>query len=270
MIRFNGGESSAIFSSVGTNQVLLKAGGAFVDTNGQGALNFTPYIDMPMSGVGGLTKIGEGTLRISNTQTYTGNTVVQEGTLRIRGNIASSALTIVESGGTLTGDGTVGALRLEGKISPGDFQVGSMITGAETWTGGGSYDWEIANASGNSWDKITLNGVLLLDNTVQNRFTIFVKSMGTPSAVGLTADFNAALNYSFVIANTQGISGFNTNAFAVNTTDFQNPNSGNWFVSQSGNNLMLNYSSVPVPEPGVAVLLVGLGAACVLRRRPRR
>lgn len=115
----------------------FQAGGAFIDTNGfeVGITN-----SVLLYGVGGLTKIGAGTLTLSGTGNYTGGTIVKEGTL------------IVKAGGSLYGDNptlTVGAtagdeayLRLEagGRIQYDNTIIGHAVGsfGAATVTGTGS------------------------------------------------------------------------------------------------------------------------------------
>ena len=54
-----------------------------------------------LSGVGGLTKKGTGTLTLNQDQTYTGTTKVDEGTLVIAGSVDSTSIEVA-SGATLT------------------------------------------------------------------------------------------------------------------------------------------------------------------------
>lgn len=87
-------------------------------------------------------------------------------------------------------------------------------------------------------------------------------------------NFDLMSNYSLMFASaTTGITGFSTGLFSINTSGFQNTFAGNWFVSQSGNNLFLNYAFDPaaIPEPSsIAMLGIGSAALIVARRRRKR
>ena len=93
-----------------------------------------------VSGTGTLTKAGAGTLVLSGTNNLSGATTVSGGSLKVTGAIASSAVT-VESGASLGGTGTVGALTVNSGatltpgMSPGTLTVaGNLLlqTGSTT------------------------------------------------------------------------------------------------------------------------------------------
>jgi len=69
--------------------------------------------DSVISGAGGFTKAGAGTLVIESSSTYTGDTLVSAGTLLVSGALGNTAVT-VGSAGTIGGDGSIaGSLHLE-------------------------------------------------------------------------------------------------------------------------------------------------------------
>jgi outer membrane autotransporter protein len=72
-----------------------------------------------ITGSGGLTKVGSGTLTLYDFSTYTGATTVAGGLLEVNGGIQSSFVTV--NGGKLGGIGTVGGVLVNsgGTVSPG-------------------------------------------------------------------------------------------------------------------------------------------------------
>lgn len=66
-----------------------------------------------------LEKVGTGTLRLTGANTYSGGTVVNNGELKVDGSIAASLVT-VNSGGSLSGSGSVGGVSGAGSINPGN------------------------------------------------------------------------------------------------------------------------------------------------------
>ena len=149
-----------------------------------------------------------------------------------------------------------------------------------TWAGGASYEWEINNflgSAGTNWDFLNIAGELNITATSGSKFLVDVVSLLANNSPGIAAGFNAFTNYSFDIATAAGgITGFDAAAFVLDTSGFANPmwptgaaSGGSWSLSQSGNNIRLNYAAA-IPEPNSATLsLLGLAAVLAKRRRFR-
>ncbi|MFI8417256.1 autotransporter outer membrane beta-barrel domain-containing protein [Serratia sp. NPDC078593] len=109
-----------------------------------------------ISGHGGLTKEGSGTLVLTGDNRYLGPTQVNQGLLAINGSIVSDVS--VQSGGVLGGSGRVGSLTVNagGGVSPGN-SIGTLnVTDDVTFESGSHYTVEVA-ANGSS-DRIASGG----------------------------------------------------------------------------------------------------------------
>lgn len=110
-VRFDGGRLRASGAG-GTNliagvSVQIDEGGARIDTNG-----FDKSIASELTGNGGLTKEGEGTLILLGDQSYLGVTVVEAGGLLSTGHLSSSEV-IVEAGAVFGASGLDGDLTIQ-------------------------------------------------------------------------------------------------------------------------------------------------------------
>jgi subtilase-type serine protease len=91
------------------------------------SLTFSPSsgtileLDGVITGTGGLVKEGSGSLYLTNTSSYTGNTYVNQGALVVAGNIPSSAVTVA-AGAILGGTGSVGDADIHGTLAAGSSQ----------------------------------------------------------------------------------------------------------------------------------------------------
>jgi autotransporter-associated beta strand protein len=245
-------------TTVGTLQAARVTGGngtAVVNFNHSGNETFSPIL----AGSLAVNKLGSGTTTLSGNNTYTGATAINAGELLVNGNLASSATT-VNSGGTLGGIGTLGAVTINsgGTIAPGN-SPGTISVGNMTWNAGGNYNWQLANATasaGSGWDLISSTGTLTITANATNKFTINLWSLsGTgPDVSGIAANFDAQSNYSWNIGTFSNINGFDASYFdivtaASNGTDGFVGGNGTFSVNSTTTTLVLNYAAAPTPIP---------------------
>jgi autotransporter-associated beta strand protein len=248
-------------------------------------------------------KSGSGTWNItSGTNGYTGATHVNGGTLAVSstGSINSSSAVNINTGGNLRynastnlsstvafNNGTVSGTNWNGSlsgltvgtnqtISPGN-SPGTAATVSQTWASGGSYLWEINNATGTAgsdpgWDLLSGTGTLDITATSGSEFNLLITSLTTLNAGGNVANFNDATAYNWLIAGFDTINGFDSTDFNINTSGFSNTFTGAFSVSLGGvgavpgDNKQLYLTYTPIPEPRAA-LLGALGLLALLRRR---
>ena len=254
---------------------------------------------------GGLTKTGAGTLRLTNLSTFTGPTSIEAGTLQF-GADASLASTLIivksqafldarakadealqltdgqtlQSGGTIQGDLVVGTGAV---LAPGASTGQTTTTGNATFGPGGSFQFEINDATGsagsttNGWDLLVTDS-LTITATVQNPYEIDIVSLtaGDPQLAGEIVNFNKNAEYEWrFVTASQEIQNFNASLFTFRTNNFQNEF---WSDARRGFSVRLASYGVGVnnalvvsytPEPE-AWMLAGLGLAAggwMVRRR---
>ncbi|MHC8377210.1 autotransporter domain-containing protein [Pseudomonas sp. MDT1-16] len=113
-----------------------------------------------ISGHGGLTKQGIGTLVMTGANTYTGPTRVNQGRLAINGSLAS-AVTVNDSG-ILGGNGRISALTAKsgGTVAPGN-SIGTLqVAGDVTFERGSTYAVELSPTRS---DQIVAGGKAVID-----------------------------------------------------------------------------------------------------------
>lgn len=176
-LNFNGGTLQIVGTDFdGTNRPIT--------TNGPGGATFDildPHncfeINRPITGNGGLSKAGDGTLILNGIHTYSGLTDITGGTLSIgrspalsTSSIAGSAM--VRSGSRLAGYGSVlGNLTNHGTVAPGpvcndDFPVGSITVGGNYIQGpGGTLEINLDRNTGDR-DQLLVGGTAELDGNM--------------------------------------------------------------------------------------------------------
>jgi fibronectin-binding autotransporter adhesin len=99
-----------------------------------GALNSSTAYAGAITGTGGLTKVGTGTLTLSAAQTYTGPTLVSAGTLVVNGPLASPQVD-VNADATLAGTGTLVAATVNagGILSPATATAAGTLSVGALW-----------------------------------------------------------------------------------------------------------------------------------------
>ena len=248
-----------------------------------------------ISGAGALSQIGTGTTTLSGSNTYTGTTSITAGSLIVAstGSLSSSAVSIssgatlryngssslassitVGGGGSgravLGGTGTINsevALNsLNDVLSPGNSPGIQNFTPSQTWSSF-TYDWELNNFTGTTagvdFDQISMAGALNLSG---RNYTLNVISLTAGNVPGDVPNFTEVDTSWIILVAAGGISGFDDREWLVDTNSFSALGSiaGRFTISQSGNNLNLNYA---VPEPSTYALLLLAGAGWLLWRR---
>jgi fibronectin-binding autotransporter adhesin len=283
-------------SGVNTNSGSLTLNrGITVDAASGGTLQFSGLI----SGNGGITKSGAGTVILTGANNYSGATAVNAGLLKILSGGAISSSTTVNNGGTfdvggtagsvqvnngglLKGSGSVGAFTLAsgGTLTPGN-SPGTLTAASAIVLGGSTYNWEIkalTGTAGTTWDLFSVGGLLDMSGvTSANKWNLVVT--GDSGFAGWTD----TSSYSYVFAQAASVTGFSstvgtdvTSLFNITTApgitskpnSSFNPNGDFKVVVGSANGgtiTTLNLMAVPEPSSG-SMLLAGIGSLIVLRR----
>jgi autotransporter-associated beta strand protein len=226
------------------------------------------------SGTYSLTKSGAGTLTLSGVDTYTGGTRITAGLLNVTGSLLGSDTVTVNSGGQLSGTGSVGNVVLTGTaaLTPSLGNNRAVLTLASlainSSTATTTLDLENINqAAGTGYDQIVINGGALAYNGTLNitstqtlaqlfggasQSVVLFSGMSTPTGDLTAVEFNAGATWT----ETATSSGIFTYTDGVNTYSF---------TDATG-----TLAATAVPEPGTCAM-VGLGlsalAVTIIRRR---
>lgn len=96
----------------------------------------------PISGAGGLTKIGSGRLTLAASNTFSGAVALNAGVLDVDGSVGAGGDFSVNTSATLTGDGSINrqvVLNSGGTLQPGSSTPDSTLTASSlTWNGNSS------------------------------------------------------------------------------------------------------------------------------------
>ena len=314
VLDLNGQSQTFTTGSLSIDGTGISSGGALVNTSGTastlaGSIALAGNISIGGAGnisltgaIGGagkaLTKVGNGTVILSNTSTYTGATTVSSGALIVNGSINNS-VAAVQGGGSIGGNGSVGGLILAdgGTLSPGNSPGTFNVAGDATWNSGSNYNWQVyatnldpnnQTNAGISWDLVDISGTLTLSGLDAQRMNLNLWTAGgaipffdpeiSNTWLIASTDGGINLNGSSLSANNDYTSLFNVIAYANNGTSGWTGDlpSGGFRVVTLGNTNNLYLQAIPgtspVPEPGQVaaslLLLASAGAYMFLKRRP--
>ena len=221
----------------------------------------------------GTTTISGGTLvAASNNALGTSSVIINGGTLSLGsgvnfGNVISFGL----AGGKLAGEGTFTSPLTLGsgvKLAPGS-SPGTMVFGSDlTLNNGGSLEIEIRAPSGTpgtDWDFVSIAGTFNLGSLTAGGYSLKVISLDLANNLGAVSGLTGPT--SWVIATAGGgITGFEATDFAIDISQFVG--GGDFTLSSTANDLVLNFT--PVPEPSTYALMISGLALAGLQWRRRR
>jgi autotransporter-associated beta strand protein len=229
------------------------------------------------------TALGTGPITIGGGTLVTNTGVTLTNAINLGSEAALAGYGTFSPGGVVSFQNYSGVIPGRGSISHG---TGSAIPITATLTFGGStsllfgpnglYVFSITNASGSAGsDYSSVNvtgGTLSFDSPstyASNPFEIKILSYDPTTLMSADAlNFNAYQSYTWTLVSSMGISGFSSGDFSIDSSGFSNGLAGGSFlVTQSGNNLVLNFT--PVPEPPIWAMIAGgiFVLAAVVRRR---
>ncbi|WP_375784285.1 autotransporter domain-containing protein [Bradyrhizobium sp. Pha-3] len=228
--------------TVGGNNLSTVVSGVIADSNPCGC---------GPAGPGNLEKTGSGRLTLSGVNTYTGTTVVNGGILQVDGSIVSSSSVTVNSGGALSGIGTVGSTMIAsgGILLPGNATPGTFlnVAGNLAFQSGALYLVGL-NATAATSAKVTGTAALAgsvgvsiaAGSTIARQYTILsaaggragtfagIDSTGVPAGLIATLGYDANNAYLNFVLDYGAASKLNVNQGNVATTlqNFFNANGG--------------------------------------------
>ena len=197
-----------------------------------------------INGASKLTKVGAGTLTLTNASVHTGGTAVSAGTLlsnNTTGSGTGTGTVSLASGATLGGTGAIsGAVTVDGTLAPGNNGVGILTTGAVTLDNSAAIACQISNwtgVAGTGYDQLVAASLNVAATSLAP-VTVAVAQAALTNYADIDTDF-------ILVQTTGGITGFDATKFSVNTSAFPF-GTGTWSVVVSGNNLVLRYRAALV------------------------
>ena len=182
-----------------------------------------------------ITKDGNGTLVLSATSTYTGDTTINDGTLKLTGNLNSATDLVIASGATLDlqATQTFASLDLDGTISntagtsaltiSGAASIGGSITTSSTQDYEGAVILTGHSTFTTSSAQVTFDSTINSEGSETNNLTVTASELQLDGVVGGTRtigvmDINGTLDLNAAITAATSIDVSSTADLGANVT----------------------------------------------------
>jgi autotransporter-associated beta strand protein len=262
-------------SSGRINLTLGASGGTLQAESGR---SITLGANTAVTGSGGLTKTGSGSLVVGVNTAYTGATAVNGGTLLVTGALSGSSAVSIAAGATLGGAGSVaGPTTIAGIHAPGNSPGVQSFGDDLTYSGGtASVIWELnGNTSTQSQPTAIYDQVVVAGNL---DFAAATALSLVFDAAGSTVDWADAfwdVDQTWTFYDVAGTTS-NSGNLSIQTASWLDSNAtglaaarplASFSLTQSGEDVQILYAAVPEPAALGLAAAAAAGLAILARRR---